>query len=59
MDYLIFSGTVDLNQEFVFTNYIYEKSPRFQKKYKISNSYKKIYTLKKGGIIINEIYKKK
>ena len=59
MDNLIFSRTVDLNQEFVFTNYIYEKSPRFQKKYKISNSYKKIYTLKKGGIIINEIYKKK
>ena len=56
---LIFTGTVDLDQEFVFTNYIYEKSPKFQKKYIISNSYKKIYTLKKDGIIINEIYKKK
>lgn len=56
---LKFTGTTNLNQDFIFTNYIYEKDPRFEKKYFIPISYEKIYTLKKGGIIINEIFKKK
>ncbi len=51
-------GTVDNKQEFIFTNYVYEKNPRYEKKYFISPDYKKIFTLKKGNIIINEIYKK-
>jgi len=51
-------GTVDLGQKYIFTNYIYERDPRFTKKYIISNEYKKIYSLRKGNIIINEIFKK-
>ena len=52
-------NTTNQNQEFLFTNYIYEKNPKFEKKYFISSNYDKIYTLKRGNIIINEIYKKK
>ena len=55
----LINGTVDLNQDFIFTNYIYENDPRYEKKYFISNNYDKFYTLKKGNVIINEIYKKK
>ena len=55
----LINGTVDLNQDFIFTNYIYENNPRYEKKYFISNNYDKFYTLKKGNVIINEIYKKK
>ena len=51
-------GTVDLGQKYIFTNYIYERDPKFTKKYIISNEYKKIYSLRKGNIIINEIFKK-
>ena len=51
-------GTVDNNQEFIFTNYVYDRNPKYTKKYFIPPNYNKIFTLKKGNIIINEIYKK-
>ena len=54
-----FSGNEELNQNYFFTNYIYEKNPRLLKKYSISENYEKFFTLKRGNIIINEIYKKK
>lgn len=54
-----FTGSDDLNQEYIFTNYVYEENPIFLKKYFIPDNYKKIFTLKRGNIIINEIYKKK
>ena len=56
---LSINGTVDLNQDFIFTNYIYENDPRYEKKYLISNDYDKFFMLKRGNIIINQIYKKK
>ena len=56
---ITFSGTAELNQDYFFTNYIYEKNPKFMKKYLISENYEKFFTLKRGNIIINEIYKKK
>ena len=49
-----FSGNDALNQD-----YIYEADPKFLKKYFISENYEKFFTLKRGNIIINEIYKKK
>jgi len=54
-----FSGNEELNQNYFFTNYIYEKNPKSLKKYFIPKNYEKIFTLKRGNIIINEIYKKK
>ena len=52
-------GTVDQNQEFVFTNYIFDKDPNFEKKYSISSNYDRIFTLKRGNIILNEIFERK
>ena len=52
-------GTADQNQEFVFTNYIFDKDPNFEKKYSISNNYDSIFTLKRGNIILNEIFERK
>ena len=52
-------GTTNKNQKFLFTNYIFESNPNFEKKYSISNNYEKIYTLRRGNIIINEIFEKK
>ena len=51
-------GTTNKNQKFLFTNYIFESNPNFEKKYSISNNYEKIYTLRRGNIIINEIFEK-
>ena len=53
-----FEGTANFNQKYIFTNYIYDKNPKYEKKYKISNNYKKIYTLRRGNIIVNEIFQK-
>ncbi len=56
----VFSSMITTNkdQEFIFSNYIYEKNPNYEKKYLIPSSYSKIYTLKRGNIIINEIFEK-
>ena len=54
-----FPGTIKTNADYIFTNFIYEGDPRYKKKYLIPKNYKKFYTLKKGNIIINEVYKKK
>ena len=51
--------TTDKNQKFLFTNYIFETNPNFEKKYFIPKNYDKIYTLKRGDIIINEIFEKR
>ena len=55
---LILTGTKHLNQDYIFTNRVYERNPKFLKKYKIPNNYKKIFVLKRGNVVINEIYKK-
>tara|TARA_Y100000590_G_scaffold4872_1_gene6646 strand:- start:4301 stop:5989 length:1689 start_codon:yes stop_codon:yes gene_type:complete len=56
---VLFSGTTKKDQDYFITNYIYDRNPKFLKKYSISKKYKKFFTLKRGNIIINEIYKKK
>jgi hypothetical protein len=52
------SGSKQANQTYIFTNYIYDKNPKYEKKYFIPQNYSKFFTLKKGNITINEIFKK-
>jgi hypothetical protein len=52
---IVFSGTTKNNQDYFITNYIYERNPKFIKKYSISKKYEKFFTLKRGNVIINEI----
>ena len=52
------TGTEDLDQDYIFTNFYYERDPRYTDKYLIPKNYKKIFSIKRGHIIINEIYKK-
>ena len=53
------TGTNLLNEDFIFTNYYYEINPKFTKKYHIPDNYEKIYTLRKGNVLINDLYIKK
>ena len=53
-----FEGTTHANQDYIFTNYHYEKNPKYEKKYLIPKNYQKVFTIRRGSIIINEIYKK-
>ncbi len=59
IDKFSFIGTLDKDQTYIFTNYIFQKNPNFEKKYSIPNNYDKIYSLKRGNIVINEIFEKK
>ncbi len=54
-----FVGTAKKEADFIFTNYYYERNPKFLKKYNVPKNFEKIYTLKKGNVVINEIFKKK
>ena len=54
-----FLGNDQLNNDYIFTNYMYEKDPKISKKYLIPRNYEKVFTLKRGNIIINEVFKKK
>jgi len=53
-----FPGTENINSDYIFTNYVYEGNPKYKKKYIIPKNYNKIYSLIRGNIIINEVYKK-
>ena len=53
-----FKDIKDGDSKYIFSNYIYEMDPYLLKKYKIPENYLKIFSLKRGKIIINEIYKK-
>ena len=53
-----FEGTYNNNQDYIFTNYIYESNPIYLKKYDIPKNYTKFFTLERDGIVINEVYKK-
>ena len=53
-----FGGTTHANQDYIFTNYHYEKNPKYEKKYLIPKNYQKVFTIQRGNVIINEIYKK-
>ena len=52
-----FRDIKEQNSKYIFSNYIYEMNPNLLKKYKIPENYFKIFSLKRGKIIINEIYK--
>ena len=54
-----FIGTSEKDLKYIFTNYVFDKNPKYEKKYFIPKNYDKIFVLKKGNIIINEIYKKR
>ncbi len=56
---LIFQGTTHLDPQYIFTNNHYEKNPKYQKKYKIPENYKEVFSIKRSGILINKVYKKK
>ena len=50
-------GTNYNNPDFIFNNFIYEVNPLYSKKYKIPNNYEKSFVIKRGNIIINEVFK--
>jgi len=51
-------GTNVDNADYIFSNFIYEKDPKFQKKYSIPMNYKIIFSLYLDNILIYKIYKK-
>ena len=54
-----FIGTSEKDLKYIFTNFIFNKNPKYERKYLIPNNYDKIFSLKRGNIIINEVYKKR
>jgi len=56
---LKFTGTVNNNQDYIFTNYVYEQNPLFLKKYDLPKNYYKFLSLKVGDILIYDVFKKK
>ena len=54
-----FSGTVNNNQEYIFTNYVYENNPKLLKKYNLPENYFKFFSFKIGNVLIYDIFKKK
>jgi len=55
-DNLIFTGTEELQQDYVFTNFIFEENPKFLDKYEVPSNYKKVFQLKRGNIVLNEVF---
>ena len=55
---IIVSGQIFKNADLIFNNNYSEVNPKVDDKYSIPTNYKKHSTLKKGKIIIYEIYKK-
>ena len=55
----LFQGTTHLDQMYIFTNYHYEKNPKYQKKYLIPKNYSEVFSIKRDGILINKVFKKK
>ena len=55
----IYLGIDKKKGDFIFTNYYYNLPPDSDSKYLIPKGYKSIIKLKIGGLLINEIYKKK
>ena len=52
-------GTDKYDTNYILTNFYYENDPKIFSKYNIPEDYDKVYTIKRGNIIINEIYKKR
>ena len=55
---IIIAGQNYENTDFIFNNNYSEVNPKVDNKYLIPSTYKKHFSLKKGEIIIYEIYKK-
>jgi hypothetical protein len=56
---LKFTGTINNNQDYIFTNYIYEQNPLLLKKYALPENYYKFLSFKVGDILIYDVYKRK
>ena len=54
---IIISGQEFDNADFIFTNYYSEVDPKINDKYSIPENFKKYSSVKKGNILIYEIYK--
>ena len=54
----LFHGTTHLDPQYIFTNYHYEKNPKYQKKYMIPKDYQEVFNVERAGILINKVYKK-
>ena len=54
-----FVGTEYDKADYIYDNYVYEVDPKYNKKYNIPSSFKKVYQLKINGIKMYEIYKRK
>jgi len=59
VDNLKFTGTVNNNQDYIFTNYVYEQNPLLLRKYDLPKNYYKFLSLKVGDILIYDVFKKK
>ena len=55
----IFLGTTHSDPDYIFTNYHYEKNPKYQKKYLIPKNYYKVFSINRENVLINSVYKKK
>ena len=58
-DKFIYLGIDEKKGDFIFTNYYYNLPPDTDSKYSIPNDYESIIKLEIGGLVVNEIYKKK
>ena len=58
-DRLIYLGIDKKKADFIFTNYYYNLPPKTDIKYSIPSNYESILKLEIGGLVINEIFKKK
>ncbi len=56
---LVFTGTEQNNQDYIFTNLVFESNPIYLEKYIIPENYDRIFLLQRGNVILNEVYKKK
>ena len=58
-DQLIILGSDKTNADFIFTNYYYNRPPYLEEKFLIPGNYYSIIKLEIGGLLVNEIFKKK
>ena len=55
---LDFQGTEHVDPQYIFTNFHYETNPKYQKKYKIPDNYREVFSIEREGILINKVFKK-
>ena len=47
------------NAEYIFNNFYYEINTNFDDKYKIPENFEKFFEIRRGKVLINEVYKRK